>query len=64
MIRNLLLITIIVLLLWSVVILSDIRQALYQLNDGRVPRDKNEAPEKSPKWTPGELTPKPQQLEI
>lgn len=55
MTRNILLVIIIVLLLWSAVTLCDIRQALW--NSGQIERgsmDKNELPKK-----PGKLVPNP-----
>ena len=56
MTRNVLLLVIIALLLWNAVILCDIRQASYDTEP--IQRNKGESPERSPKWTPGELTPK------
>ena len=54
MIRNILLVIIIVLLLWSVVILCDIRQALWSSGQIETRLDKNELPKK-----PGKLVPNP-----
>ena len=55
MTRNILLVIIIALLLWSVVILCDIRQALYSAGSQDNTRlDKNELPKK-----PGKLVPNP-----
>ena len=54
MTRNILLLIIIVLLLWSAIILSDIRQALWGAGQVEAQRDKNESPKK-----PGKLIPNP-----
>ncbi len=55
MTRNVLLVIVIVLLLWSAVILCDIRQALYESeSQDNTHLDKNEPPKK-----PGKLIPNP-----
>ena len=57
MIRNVLLVIIIVLLLWSAVILCDIRQALWSAGQIEMRLDKNEPPKKPRKLVPNPALP-------